>query len=288
MEIRNGITSTLRFPEAGEDPVELEEPKVTIVRDSDGKTIVNEAVATKAESEEDPHWTIQVSGTDVAEADLLSVTWKDADSTFTQEVDVVGGFACSIKDIKKKLEESAEDLPEDWLIERAREEATKDLERAAWMALRHRYAREVLSGDRTTILPLDNREVVKIVAIEENEVAFDQDQIDRLAITPIGVERRIEWGLEDWTGSYWLTGVDNISIAYVYGPQSFSSARQAVIDLAADYLVQNPTNWQGRATSYTDTEGNNYRLVTAGEKGAVFNVPSANAFVKRFGTVRVA
>lgn len=282
MEIQKGIAATLRVPNAGGDPVALTgSPTVTITRDSDGSTVVKDAATSKVTSPE-TYWKYELAGSKIPEVDLLTVIWTDGTSSYTQYVEVVGGFLCSVSDIKEKLNESAEDLPEQWKMERERERATKDIEEACWDAFRHRYAKETFSGDRNALIELDNRNVVKILSVEVDGDLLSESEVEELTITRLGVERNPG----QWPGEGWPFGANNITIAYIYGHDAFPSARGPVRDLAADYLIDHPTDWQERATSYSDTNGNHYRMVTAGEKGAKFNVPSANAFVGRHGSAR--
>lgn len=287
-EVQRGIAATLRFPEADADPVSLSEPTVTVVRDSDGKTIVDKG-ATKSQ-EEGAYFTYDLKGSEIPEVDLLTVTWADANSNIEQKVEVVGGFACSIASVKHKLDEDAESLPADEEIVAQRERATRDIEAACWDAFRHRYAKETLSGDNGSVLILNKRRVVKILSLEINDIVLTAGELAELHITNIGIERkRAAWPYgrhERWT-SEWPEGTNNITIAYVYGHDNYPSASNPVRDLTADYLVQHPTDWEERATSYSDADGNNYRMVTAGEKGHRFNLPTVNAFVEANSVLRI-
>lgn len=291
MEIVKGIATTLRFPEVDADPVSLSGPTVTVVRDSDGKTIVDKGATEK--HEEGAYFTHDLKGIEIPEVDLLTITWADANSSIEQKVEVVGGYACSLEAVKKKLAEDAEDIASNYpdaLIRQERERATRDIEAACWDGFRHRYAKETISGDNGSVLILNKRHVVKILSLETNEVVLTEKDIAEFSITDIGIERKhVAWpyGRHERWASDWSEGTNNIVIAYVYGHDNFPSAANPVRDLTADYLVQHPTDWEERATSYTDTDGNNYRMVTAGEKGKRFNLPSVNAFVADAGTVRL-
>lgn len=282
-EVQRGIAATLRFPDADGDPVSLSGPKVSVTRDSDGATVVSEG--TVDSHEEGAYFTHDLKGTDIPEVDLLNVVWSDANSSYEQVVEVVGGFACSIKSVKKKLDEDEETLAEkypDAEIELQRERATRDIEAACWDGFRQRYAKETLNGDNGGLLILNHRHVVKILSLEVNDETFTELDIGNLSITSIGVERDLSRYARGWP-----EGTNNITIAYVYGHDNFPSAANPVRDLTADYLVEFPTNWEERATSYTDTDGNNYRMVTAGERGKRFGLPSVNAFVDANGGSRM-
>jgi hypothetical protein len=287
MEVQKGVAAELRLPEADGDPVVLTEPKVTVVRDSDGATVVHEGTT----GEDAGVFTFDLKGSEIPEVDLLTVTWSDENSAYVQQVEVVGGFACSLESIKKKLGEDSETLATkypDSTVAQQRERATRDVEDACWDAFRHRYAKETLNGDNSDIIVLDHRRVAKILSLSINGVAYTDAEIKELSITSTGIQRNFPLWPEGFRPGWWggfTEGTNNIVVCYAYGHESFPSAANPIRDLAADYLVDHPTDWESRATSYTDSEGNNYRMVTAGEstkpgaKRARFNVPSVNAFI---------
>lgn len=285
MEVQRGVAATLRFPEADGDAVTLSDPKVTVVRDSDGATIVDAGIAQSQES--GAFFTFDLKGPEIPEVDLLRVTWVDEASSIEQHVEVVGGFACSIQEIKESIDEEAKDTPTDEKIAQQRERATRDIEAACWDAFRHRYARETLNGDNSGVLILNHRRVVKTLSLSVDGEALTPIEIGELSITGIGLQRNFPQWPGGWPrGAGWPEGTNNVEITYVYGHENYPSAANPVCELATDYLIKHPTDAERRATSYTDSEGRQYRMVTAGEPGRYgsqgrrFNIPSVNAFVE--------
>jgi hypothetical protein len=271
VEILQGVSTTIRFPAFGDDEVELSEPTVTVTRESDGSKILEEAEAEEGKAAEDEiaYWTVKVPA--VSEPDRLTAEWTDDSSTYTQEVEVVGGFVCSVAAIKKKLGEQ----PVAAEVEAKREIATKDIESACGVAFRPRYERELVSGRGTKRLILNRREVTKVLSVKVGDSVWGPEEISGLTIDPIGILV---------ADSPWTQGSLNVEVGYVYGYQDFASAVEPVRDYAAYLLTPAPSDWQGRATSVTNEYGSSFALVTPGVRGASFPLPSVNAFVERFET----
>lgn len=278
MEIQKGIKATLRFPEAGDDAVTLEEPTVTVVRDSDGTTIVNKAAATPVEvAEAVEYYTYTLTGDKIPEVDLLTVTWADEDSTYTQEVEVVGGFVVSLSEIKEKYGGPAEKAPDAWKLEREREIATRDLEDSVWDAFRHRYEKELVTADGTNCMVLSQRNVVKILSVTVDDEALTGEEIEDLTVTSYGFERPTK-----------VRSGAALVVTYVYGRERFHEAKNPVRDLAAYRLVPDPSDQFGRATSSTSEDGVTYRYFNEAIKGNKFPLPIVDAFVKRYAVARIA
>jgi len=251
---------------------------VTITRDSDDTNV--DAGSTIVIEEKN---VFELTGDLIPEVDILNITWKDEEGTHIKQIEVVGDFVCTVQEIEKFLEVEAKNEEEydQAEIEEQRERATRDIEAACWDAFRHRYCQERLSGENRPALVLRNRHVVKVLAVVVNGVSWDESEIDELVLTSIGLERANtnSWG--DPLYPMWPEGRNNIVVSYVYGHENYPSAINPVVELAASYLMPKPNDKYRRATSAFDvTTGTNYKLVTAGEKGARFNVPSVNAFVE--------
>lgn len=282
MEVQSGVTAELRFPEEGGDAVTLSEPTVTVVRDSDGSTLVDAKEA--QESEDKEFFTFDLKGSDIPEPDLLHVTWQDDDSTFKQEVEVVGGFVCSIAEVREVLKQDAEDknYPTDAKVRRERERATRDIEAAVWDAFRPRYHKDVLSGDNSNVILLTRRRVQKILSLSIDGVALTESELKDLALTNVGLERDSREFPHGFTA-----GRNNIVVSYIYGHDNFPECVEPVKALAVFRLIPAPNNLHDRATGAFETEtGTSYKLVTAGEKGARFSVPAVNAFVEANSVAR--
>lgn len=263
MEIHRGLNATLTF----------EKPStVTIIRDSDGEKVID-AEATEVLEETN---VLKISGADIPQVDLLKVSWTDTEGIHRKEIEVVGGFVCTVEEVKVKLDMQAKNLPSDSRIQEAIEQATKDIEEATWDAYRHRYASENLRGDGSDYIALDNRNIVEILAVEVDGDTLSEEELDDVEVTNLGIER---------TSGRFINN-DKVVVKYVYGHENFSTAKEPVRDLAAFRLTPFPTNWDGRSTSYTNEDGT-YRLVTEGVRGAQFSLPRVNAFVQNNSVIRI-
>lgn len=276
MEVLRGVASIIRFPAVDADPVTLTAPKVTITRGSDGSTVVNEATPTKVEPEGgSTYYTTPITAANAASLDVLTATWKSEDgSVYTQTIEVVGGFAASLTAIKDRLDTE----PSNELVALKRESALNEIEDACGVALRPRYAQELLSGDGSTKLRLSRRRLISVEAISVNGTALSSGDLEDLTLDPMGTII---------ASSAWSRGVLNIVVTYTHGFVSYPPAIHPVRDYAAYLLTENPSDYNQRATSIS-TDIATYSLVTPGVRGARFPLPSVNAFVAEFGAPLVA
>lgn len=266
MELLAGVAAELQLPGPSEDPVALKAPvDVTVTKASDGSEIVGVA----EQSKEGEPWTLALSGSEIATPDRLSVLWGDADSVYSQAVEVVGGFACSLAAIEEKVDEEIDDVK----VEVAREVATREIESACGLAFRPRFYSEtgVASSGERMILPL--RQVTAVLGVVQDGSAWSAGQVAALRIDPLGV-------IVNPSG--WTAGSE-VTVTYVAGYQSFAAAIIPVRDYAAYLLTNRPTDWMERATGIT-TDMGSYSLVTAGVGPARFPLPSVNAFVNQYST----
>lgn len=276
MEVLRNVATTIRFPEIGGDAVVLTSPKVTITRGSDGSTVVSEATPTKVEPEGGTtYWTQALTAAQTASLDVLTASWKSDDgSTYTQTVEVVGGFVASITEIKERLDAT----PDNALVSAKREMALKEIEDACSVAFRPRYEKELLSGDGSTKLRLSRRRLISVESVSVDGVALTESELEALTLDPMGVLV---------SESPWPRGILNITVVYTHGFVSYPPATHPVRDYAVYMLTDNPADVNQRATSMT-TDVATYTLVTPGVRGARFPLPSVNAFVAEFGAPLVA
>lgn len=268
MEALRGAPATLRFPEHGGDPVELSEPTVTITRDSDGEAVVEGAETTKGEEGGETFWTVELTGAQIPEVDVLKVVWSDESASYTTHVEVVGGFVVSLAAIEAKLGEKA---AEELRVQK-REIALREIERACGVAFRPRYAKELLDGTGSKRLLLPRREVTEVLAVEVGGTALSTEEVEALTLEPIGVVIR---------AAGWPSGKSNVSITYVHGYDYFPPAETPVRDYAAYLLADRPSDYSERATQVS-TDVATYSLVTPGMRGAQFPLPTVNAFVEQY------
>jgi hypothetical protein len=272
MELLQGVAATLRLPEHDGDPVALKAPpEVTVIRHSDGSVLL-EGVASKVGEGEDVHYTVELSGKDLSEVDLLTAVWSDGDSSYTTYTEIVGGFVTSLAAIKEKFGEDVKGGNPD--VEAKREAALRAIEGACGVAFRPRYGKEILNGSGTEELLLAQPKLLRVLAASIDGEAVD---VDELTLDPVGLLVN---------PSEWTEGSANVEVAYVHGHESFPPAELPVCDLAAYLLTPAPTDWDQRATSVSNAEGT-YSLVTPGVRGASFPLPSVNVFVQEHHYVSV-
>jgi hypothetical protein len=267
MELLQNVVGTMRFPGPDDDPVTFAaDPTVTVTRHSDGSAIVTDKATTKVEEEgEDTFYTVELSGEDLSEVNLLVAVWTDGVSSYTTTAEVVGGFVTSLKAIKEKYNNDPERTAAQ--IAAAREAATTQIEGACSVAFRPRYGKEVLDGSGSRNLLLRQPQLLRVLSVSVDGEPID---VDDLALDSAGVLL---------SPSRWTEGRANVEVAYVHGYTRFPAADLPVRDLAAFLLTKHPNDWHERATSYS-TDSGSYTLVTPGVRGASFPIPSVNAFVE--------
>lgn len=141
-------------------------PTVTITRDSDGEVIADAESATLV-SAGVVSYTIPAA--DIPDVDLLHVSWSGTGASAPDdEVEVVGGFLCSLEEIDDDAQTAR----------RLREQAEQWLEDACGVAFRPRYKREVLSAMPPVLDLLLSRPLVRsITSITQDDVAVDLDDV---------------------------------------------------------------------------------------------------------------
>lgn len=268
MELLSGVTATLELPAPDGDPVTLTGTvNVVATRASDGTKVEGTAVKTGEV------WKFTLTGAQLPSPDRLTVTWKDATSTYTQQHEVVGGFVVPLVAIRRKLDEGT--TPKDADIARAREVATRDIEAACGISFRPRYFNEQLRGKGRERLTLPRRELRSVVSVSVAGSAYTAGQVAGLGVDPLGVI--VNTGI--WPD-------EAITVGYISGYLEHPPAQVPVRDYAAFLMTNRPSDWMERATGVT-TDMGSYSLVTAGERGNDFPLPAVNAFVARFDAPQV-
>lgn len=281
MELLANVGATIRYPEPGGDPVAFDDPpKVTIIRDSTGTDVLTDVVATEViegEGEEaEEYWTVKIPAADLAELDLLTAQWVgeiDGDAaTFETEYEVVGGFVISLAEIRRNLNKEIAAKITDADIAAKRERAVREIEQECGTSFRLRYSRERLDGRGYRRLILGCRGLKRIISVEVEGRIWSPTEVEALSLDPSGV---IE------ASSPWPRGIGNVVVTYVAGLTSYPSALEPICAYALYLLTPTPTDVNQRATSMTVDDAT-YRMVTPGERGARFPLPSVNAFVAEF------
>lgn len=275
MELLKAAAASVRIPEYGGDPISFAAPpKVTVVRHSDGATIIDGEEATKVEDGEETYWVLSLTAANLSEVDLLTITWEgelegDGEATYTTYAEVVGGYIVSLAKVQGKLDATNEKTSAE-LFE-AREVALRDIEAACGVAFRARYGKEAVDGTGHKRLKLRQPQLQQVLSVSIDGEELSAEELEALTVDPAGILIR---------ETDWPEGASNVLVAYVHGFQGFPEAADLVRDLAAHRLSEYPTDWDERATSKHDEQGFTYTLVTAGVRGANFPLPSVNAFIK--------
>jgi hypothetical protein len=251
-------------------------PTVTVVRDSDGTTIVN-AQNASAITGVVGGYAYELTPTNLDRLDELTATWNvtldGAAQTFTQKIEVVGGFICSLGQIDGSLNRGGNEA--DYANSNkaaARMVAEDAFEREAGVAFVPRYRKVSLDGWSGTDLLLPNSQITTIRSVSVDGTAYTQDQLDAL-------------GLYGETGviyneSSWTRGRRNVEVVYEHGYRwPPADVERAVALIATSILKDGP--WDDRGFAVTDDAGT-VRLLTAGVSGAAFSIPDVQAALNRY------
>lgn len=251
---------------------------VSVERDSDG-TVVASGNATHGAT---GVYTFALTPAQVAEVDLLNVTWTAtiasvANQAFLTQAEIVGARLCSLAAITDAGATGDTTAARDW--------AETTLEDACGKAFRPRYAKDtivpqsaswataqVFSGIDFTNLLLIHKDPIKILAVTVDGTALTQTEIDAITIAKSGLLTRTP----GWGG-------DPCTIAYTYGFSSVPEpVSRAAVRLARAYLTPNPSDYDERSTR-VDTPEASYSLVTPGVRGAITSLPEVNAVIQMYG-----
>ncbi|MDQ3730314.1 MAG: hypothetical protein M3355_12085 [Actinomycetota bacterium] len=239
---------------------------VTITRDDGTAIVTNGATVGTGAAQR----TYTLSTAETAQLDRLTVVWTSpARGKITTYVEIVGGFLCTLADIKAPLasDPGAEKLAE------ARTRAETLLEDVCGVAFRPRYAREVFDGSGSDELLLGNPRPLAVSVVKVDGTALDAQALSELTLDPAGL--LIHPGL-------WAAGRRSVEVTYSHGyPQPFVAAVRPAVKLATSYLIADPTNFHERA-SRVDMADASYSLVTPGVRGTETSIPEVNAFIERY------
>lgn len=255
---------------AGEGAQATGTPTVSLMRDSDGVTVTPSSVT----HDEDGRYTATLAPTDIPEVDVLSgfataTVDSVANQKFPVNVEVVGGYLCSLKAI-------AGEVPDKTAAEyrAAREWAEDTLEQACGVAFRPRYRRVSLDGPGTGTLFAPDPRPTALLSASITGTDLTNDEIDAVTIRDAGVFERV---------GFWAAGDGNVALTYVHGhPVPPAPVRRAAVKLAAYFLTNDPSDYFDRATSLSTEDGATYSLVTPGVRGASTPIPEVNQVIEEF------
>lgn len=264
MEILRGVDAEIGvvFTDALGEPTAVTGLSVEVTRDSDGSAIdvgTPEPVDGQVGS-----YVASIDAGETPEVDRLTAVWTAGGQSITTEVEVVGGFLCTLAEIAEAAE--VDDEPKK--LAEAREWASSWLEEACGVAFRPKYARDALRGSGTAELLLAHPMPSVIFASSINDQTLDEV----LSLDASGVVLR---------NGRWTHGA-RTSVAYQHGySKTPPIVSRAAVKLARRYLIEDPTDLDERATSMSSGDGT-YSLVTPGVRGALTSIPEVNAVIDHF------
>lgn len=214
--------------------------------------------------------TYALTATDTSSLDFLTLTWTSATKgTRVTYVEVVGGFLASITEIRAESPLSNTTTYPAASVIAARTVAEQALEDACGVAFVPRYARETRNGNGSTdILPFKP----KPISITSATV----DSTDVTADVVVDQERGTFYYESGWGSTR-----QGVVLKYVAG-HTFppGNCAKVVAKLVRWLLIDSPMS--DRAVNLVTDEGSQF-FVTAGVRGAIFDIPQANAFVDAYG-----
>lgn len=225
--------------------------------------------------------TFSLTSTHTADLDVLTITWTSATlGTLVTQVEVVGGFVCSIGQIDAALTRGGTATA--YAVadkERARAAAVDAFETACGVAFTPRYAREKFFGDGyELLLPTPHVRSLRSVSIDGTALTADE-------LAAIDVDTRAGRLIRQ-VGWFSWQRTRGITVTWEHGHTSApADVSRAVAMLAAAALADGPYDDRGYGIS---DEGGSIRLLTAGVMGAYFSIPDVEAALRRYRVPRFA
>lgn len=246
-----------------------------VILNADGTELVSSTAAGEGGT---GRYTFTLTPVHTANLNVLTANWtatiNGAAQTVSTSVEVVGGFLFSLAELRAMsgLEDTVK-YPTAALAT-ARTLAESALEDACGVAFVPRYHRATIrytSGD----LALQHPMVRSVRAVTSEGTVWTQDQLDELVIE----NSSFIYGPSGWT-----TTRGGLTVAYEHGyDQPPPRVSRAAKTLARHYLIESPID--SRWTSISSEDGT-FSVVTAGERGNLFDLPEVNAVVQEYGGYR--
>jgi hypothetical protein len=214
--------------------------------------------------------TFNLTAAQLPTPDVLRLDWTSATKgVITTYLEVVGGFLFNTSELRalSALSDTVKYPAVD--LAAARTMAESALEDVCGVAFVPRYARVTLDGGADDVLLRPRPRSVTAVSVGGVAIAD---------LTTLGLYR--DGRLYNPAG--WTAGRLNVVVKYVHG-HAYPPPRvgRAALLLAKRYLVDTPVS--DRATSLINPDGTTQWMVTAGVRGALFDIPECNAVVDHYG-----
>jgi hypothetical protein len=269
-------TISATFADLSEQPVDPSPATATVtITRADGSAVVTGAPTTRTGT---GVFTYTLSPSQTAQLDNLTASWTSALGTITTAVEVVGGHACSLAEIRARSQAltNTTNYPDSKLIA-ARNLAEQAFEDVANVAFVPRYALESVDGRGTTFLMVTHRkvQVVRSASIAYYGYPATVLTTDDLAAVRVTGLRRLQWT------SQWSPGYRNVTVGYEHGyDRAPLRVAQAVALLAKNWLLTGPID--DRALQLA-ADGATMSLLTPGVRGSHFGIPEVDQALKDYG-----
>jgi hypothetical protein len=232
---------------------------------ADGTTLVAAGTATSG-SGTAPR-TFNLTTTHTTLLDRLMAPWTSTTKgTQVSYVEVVGGFLCSLADLKPLFPSAtAAELAD------IRTDAEQALEDECGQAFVPRYARETLDGDGSVlVLTYPNVRAIRSASYTYGGVvtALTTAQLGYLAFNPSGI----------LTGYTWPCGTGNVTVAYEHGRDYAPPGAKPAV-LAAAQEIHGTSTGDGRVIR-READGQAVTYASASSSGGFLD-PTLRAFVAR-------
>jgi hypothetical protein len=199
-----------------------------------------------------------------ASLNSLSATWAatfgGVSNTVTTYVDVVGAHLfteAQAREFDGGAMASDTKYP-DSAIAKERDRITDLLEENTGVSWIPRFGRATLDGNDRCEIQLPHVQVLKVLSVKVDGTAFTSDELNDLVPYPDGGLVRKQLGT-------WPKGHRNIVVEYEHGHErTVDGVDRIALLWLRRVLVK--TNIPDAVTSYTDQEGNTYRVGVAGAK----------------------
>lgn len=236
-------------------------PTVTVVRDSDNEEIVSGDSADVV----DDKAVYTFNPADLPGVDRLEATFTEGATSAVVEVEIVGGFLCSLEAISDASEQTDPEI-----LRGLRETAERRLEDACGVAFRPRYARETLLGDGTTELLLRRPRPLSVIA-----ATLDGDDVlAELSPTSGGTVTR---------SAGFPCGAE-LDIAYAHG---WGSCPEPISQAAVKFAATLAENADDRIQRFREDDQEVW-LTVPGTGGALTSIPEVNAAIEAYRIPLVA
>lgn len=271
--VLRGSATTIKALCTGADgePLKTKAATVTIVRDSDGETVVSGASAGTTSTAGVASYTLAAQ----SQLDRLKATWTCEGNTFRTVEEIVGLRLCS-------LEAVSEDVTESLSNERkqvARDIAERFLEDECGVAFRPSYAHVYLDGSGSTDLYLPHPMASSVRSVTVGETELSEEELKALKLYDEGVLYREEG---------WPSGRRNVEVIYEHGfDDPPPGARRCAALLARHFATKRLSNLEDRSSRYETAEAV-YTLIQPGLRGNLTSLPEVNAFIQSWQFPEVA